>query len=152
MNTPGSGESFTIMNKSLDMIPTKANGNNNKKEENYVSYASYCSWFLNRFCKSFFVDEDAKQKRELLAETLGLNNYLLHLDFVDRQILLEQHTGEINAKIEELINKNKEKDLSNSNIESSMDNTGNALQKEFKGLIEQANENKLDKPLTMQEK
>ena len=42
--------------------------------------------------------------------------------------------------------------ISNSNIESSMDNTGNALQKEFKGLIEQANDNKLDKPLTMQEK
>ena len=152
VNTPGSGESFTIMNKSLDMISTNINGTNNKKEENYVSYASYCSWFLNRFCKSFFVDEDAKQKRDLLAQTLGLNNYLLHLDFVDRQILLEQHTGEINAKIEEIINKDKDKDLSNSNIESSMDNTGNALQKEFKGLIEQENENKLDKPLTMQEK
>ena len=48
-----------------------------KITKNSVSYASYSSWFINRFCKRFFIDKDAKRKRELLAETLGLNNYLL---------------------------------------------------------------------------
>jgi hypothetical protein len=149
----GSGESFRYMNNSLEVvIPTKdvrcrQNNNNNKNNNNNnkVFYASYSSWFLNRFCKSFFLDEEAKQKRDFLAETLGLNNYLLHLDYIDRLMLIEQHTGEINEKIEKIINQN-------NNLETSaVDNTGIDLQKDYKGiditLIDQTNENKLDKPL-----
>ena len=151
---PGSGESSFVMSKNMDLtlqaIEQRENGNNNKKhkkEEDYVSYASYYSWFMNRFCKSFFSDEEAKQKRELLAETLGLDNYLLHLDFVDRQILLEQHTGEINDKIEGILMKNRNRENSDD-----IDNTNTDLQKDIKDnhltLIED-NENKLDKPLNI---
>jgi hypothetical protein len=160
--TARSGECFFIMNRNIEktkqaMDQLENPENKQQKEENYVSYASYCSWFLNRFCKRFYSDEEAKQKRELLVETLGLNNYLLHLDFVDRQILLEQHTGEINEKIEEILNKNK--GIENSNIETSgIDSTGINLQKSINGadtLIEQINENenenKLDKPLNVQD-
>ena len=140
------------MDLTLQAIEQRENGNNNKKhnkEEDYVSYASYYSWFMNRFCKSFFSDEEAKQKRELLAETLGLDNYLLHLDFIDRQILLEQHTGEINDKIEGIIMKSRNRENSNDYI----DNTNTDLQKDIKDnnltLIDQDNENKLDKPLNI---
>ena len=83
----------------------------------------------------------------MLAETLGLNNYLLHLDYIDRQILLEQHDGDINKKIEEIINKNKEQESDNGNEN---DNTNCELQKEMKAnIMEQldVNENRLDKPL-----
>jgi hypothetical protein len=151
-DTPASGESFKMMNNlTTDVnVPISAPGVKNKKE---FSYASYCSWFLNRFCKGFFVDDDAMKKREMLAGTLGLNNYLMHLDYVDRQILIEQHTCDINEKIEEIINKNnidKDNNLENSAI----DNTGTDLQKDIKqneiSLIDQANENNLDKPLAEQ--
>ena len=54
------------------------------------------------------VDKEAKQKREMLSETLGLNNYLLHLDYIDRQILLEQIDGDINKRIDEIVSKNTE--------------------------------------------
>jgi hypothetical protein len=151
-DTPASGESFKMMNNlTTDVnVPISAPGVKNKKE---FSYASYCSWFLNRFCKGFFVDDDAMKKREMLAGTLGLNNYLMHLDYVDRQILIEQHTCDINEKIEEIINKNnidKDNNLENSAI----DNTGTDLQKDIKqneiSLIDQENENNLDKPLAEQ--
>ena len=46
----------------------------------------------------------------MLIETLGLNNYLLHLDYIDRLILMEQQDGDINKKIDEIINKNKTKE------------------------------------------
>ena len=81
-----------------------------KITKNSFNYASYGSWFINRFCKCIFIDKEAKQKREMLIETLGLNNYLLHLDYIDRQILIEQQDGDINKKIEEIINKNKTKE------------------------------------------
>ena len=89
----------------------------------------------------------------MLAETLGLNNYLLHIDYIDRQILLEQHSGDIDKKIEEIINKNREKE---NNLESNYeDNTAMDLQKDLKEtgitLIEAVNENNLQKPLTLQE-
>jgi hypothetical protein len=151
----GSGESYSIMNRNIDIsiqaMEQRENNGKHNKEENYVSYASYCSWFMNRFCKSFFLDEEAKQKRELLAETLGLNNYLLHLDFIDRQILLEQHTGEINNKIEEILIRNNQRE--NGNCET--DNTNADLQKDIKGneltLIDQTNENNMEKPLYIHE-
>ena len=89
----------------------------------------------------------------MLAETLGLNNYLLHVDYIDRQILLEQHSGDIDKKIEEIINKNREKE---NNLENNYeDNTAMDLQKNLKetgiNLIEAVNENNLQKPLTLQE-
>ena len=83
----------------------------------------------------------------MLAETLGLNNYLLHLDYIDRQILSEQHDGDINKKIEEKINTNKEQESDTGNEN---DNTNCELQKEMKSnIMEQldVNENRLDKPL-----
>ena len=88
----------------------------------------------------------------MLADTLGLNNYLLHLDYIDRQILLEQHTYDINKKIDEIINRNNEKE--NNNEISAIDNSGTDFQKDAKGneisLIESQNENNLKKPLTSQ--
>ena len=76
----------------------------------------------------------------------------MHLDYIDRQILIEQHTCDINEKIEEIINKNINE---RENLESSaIDNTGTDLQKDIKtheiSLIDQANENNLEKPLTAQ--
>ena len=155
INTPTSGENFSIMKRTLEVsMPEKDKGKKKNQKKDKVFYASYCSWFLNRFCKTFFEDEEAKHKRELLAGTLGLNNYLLHLDYVDRQMLLEHYTGGINEKIEGIINKNKDKD--NNNLENNgMDKTGTDLKKEYKDtdvtFIEPINENKLDKPLTIQD-
>ena len=153
-DTPASGESYKVMNHfpEVSNIPDSSLVVKNKNEQNAFSYASYCSWFLNRFCKGYFVDDEAKKKREMLIGTLGLNNYLMHLDYVDRQILIEQHTCDINDKIEEIINKsNNERE----NLESSaIDNTGTDLQKDIKAteisLIDQANENNLEKPLAAQ--
>jgi hypothetical protein len=118
-----------------------------KNLQNSESYSTYGSWFINRFCRFFCIDKEAKHKKEMLAETLGLNNYLLHLDYIDRQILLEQHDGDINKRIEEIINKNKEQESDNGNEN---DNTNCELQKEMKtNIMEQldVNENRLDKPL-----
>lgn len=46
----------------------------------------------------------------MLSATLGLDNYLLHLDYIDRQILLEQFDGDINKRIDEIVSKNKDFD------------------------------------------
>ena len=128
--------------------------NNFKNDKNSMSYASYTSWFLNRFCKCFFIDAEAKKKREMLAGTLGLNNYLLHLDYIDRQILLEQHTGNINEKIEEIINKNKEKEINNFENNDN-DNTGVDIKNSLKGtelsLIDHQNDHNLKKPLNLED-
>jgi hypothetical protein len=151
VNTPG--ESFNILNKNFDVgLPISAPGAKNRIEDNAFSYASYCSWFLNRFCKSFFIDAEAKKKREMLAETLGLNNYLMHLDYIDRQIIMEQHMGDINEKIESIINKNNNEQ---ENLEfNAVDNTGTELQKDLKktelNLIDDQNENNLEKALNEQ--
>ena len=92
------------------------------------NYTSYCSWFLNRFCKLFYDNKEAYQKRQMIVSTLGLNNYLLHLDYIDRQIILEQQTGETDKIINDIIEKNK--------IYSNLDNDNTALefQKELKGI------------------
>ena len=90
----------------------------------------------------------------MLAGTLGLNNYLLHLDYIDRQILLEQHSGNINQKIEEIINKNKVKEI-NSIENNDNDNTGMDLKNSIKGtelsLIGNPNENNLNRPLNLED-
>ena len=120
--------------------------------KNSLSYASYGSWFINRFCKFLFIDREAKKKREMLAATFGLNNYLLHLDYIDRQILLEQYDGELNKKIEEIINKNREKENANGGVIDN-DVTKSELKKDIKtaelNLIDQPNENNLNKPFNM---
>ena len=86
----------------------------------------------------------------MLAETLSLNNFLLHMDYIDRQMLLEQHDGDINKKIEEIINKNKEKENDNGGTNYN-DATNSELQKDVKtaelSLIEPTYENNLNKPL-----
>ena len=146
--------------------------NNNKNETNSINsyknkkkdikYASYYSWFMNRFCKFFFVDSEAKQKREMLAETLGLNNYLLHLDYIDRQILLEQHYGDINEKIEEIIIKNKEKEKekeqekeqeqqenNNINDKTNIELNNDIKEGEF-NITDISNENDMKKPFNKQ--
>ena len=144
IKSEGTSKNFVRLKNSLTL--------ERKISKNSNSYASYGSWFINRFCKCFFVDKEAKQKREMLSETLGLNNYLLHLDYIDRQILLEQHDGDINKKIEEIINKNKEREEKEKETENELnaDNTKNELQKEIKtaelALIEQVEGNDLQKP------
>ena len=88
----------------------------------------------------------------MLAATFGLNNYLLHLDYIDRQILLEQYDGELNKKIEEIINKNREKENANGGVIDN-DVTKSELKKDIKtaelNLIDQPNENNLNKPFNM---
>ena len=99
-SSDGGNKSFVTLKKNLSL--------EQKIIKNSNSYASYSSWFINRFCKPCLVDKEAKQKREMLSETLGLNNYLLHLDYIDRQILLEQIDGDINKRIDEIVSKNTE--------------------------------------------
>ena len=76
MPTPNGGENPENSN---NFILVKKNVKFDKKEviNNNESYSSYKAWFMNRFCKFIFVDKEAKEKREKLAETLGLNNYLI---------------------------------------------------------------------------
>jgi hypothetical protein len=107
------------------------NGDSVKKNGNN-KYSSYKAWFMNRFCKFIFIDTEAKEKREMLAETLGLNNYLEHLDYIDRQILLEQYNGDINKKIDEIINNNKINE--SINIKSENDETKYDYQKTDKNI------------------
>ena len=59
----------------------------------------------------------------MITDTLGLSNYLLHLDYIDRQIIMEQQTGEINEKIREIISKNNNQffDDVKENVEMSLD-------------------------------
>ena len=59
----------------------------------------------------------------MITDTLGLSNYLLHLDYIDRQIILEQQTGEINNKIKELLarSSNNNYDDSKENMEMNLD-------------------------------
>ena len=59
----------------------------------------------------------------MITDTLGLSNYLLHLDYIDRQIILEQQTGEINEKIKEILSKNSHRfyDDPRDNVEMNLD-------------------------------
>ena len=102
----------SILNKTSNNNNNMNNSINNSihKLKNSNTYASYSAWFINRFCKPCLIDQDAKQKREMLSATLGLDNYLLHLDYIDRQILLEQFDGDINKRIDEIVSKNKDFD------------------------------------------
>ena len=139
-NDENSQNIILVKNKGENVESIKKNDNN--------KYSSYKAWFMNRFCKFIFIDYEAKEKREMLAETLGLNNYLMHLDYIDRQILLEQYNGDINKKIDEIINSNKIDNIKSENDESKFD-----FQKTDKNielsLLEQPGENNLKKPLNI---
>ena len=142
-DNPENSQNFILIKKNLksEQKIAKTNG----------AYSSYKSWFMNRFCKFIFVDTEAKEKREMLAETLGLNNYLMHLDYVDRQILLEQYDGDINKKINEIINKNEVKESNNLTSENGA--TKFDIQKSEKNmelsLFEHDGENNLKNPLNI---
>ena len=148
----GSRDKFNI-NKNFIFNSNSNNidvGKKNKKFKEPNNYTSYCSWFLNRFCKLFYDNKEAKQKRTMIVSTLGLTNYLLHLDYIDRQIILEQQTGDTDKKIKDIIEKNK----IYTNIDN--DNTALELQKDLKGIDfaimgQQVSKNNLDKPLTLNE-
>ena len=83
-------------------------------------YSGYWPWLLNKFCKLIYTNKDAKRKRLMITDTLGLSNYLLHLDYIDRQIILEQQTGEIYTKIQQVLDRNKEME-ENENVEMNLD-------------------------------
>ena len=68
-------------------------------------YCSYFAWIMNKFCKFIYLNKEARRKKLMITDTLGLSNYLLHLDYIDRQIILEQKTGEINNKINKILSK-----------------------------------------------
>ena len=99
-------------------LPTKINKKNVTDE-----YCSYFAWVMNKFCKLIYSNKEARRKKLMITDTLGLSNYLLHLDYIDRQIILEQQTGEINNKIKELIarNSNNNYDDSKENMEMNLD-------------------------------
>ena len=101
-------EKKAIIETSYSLNQNNTNSNNiqisdTSKLKNKIShkekYTSYYIWFANRFCRCWYNNKEAKQKRNMLCEILGLKNYLLHLDYIDRQIMLEQQNTKINFVI-----------------------------------------------------
>ena len=87
-------------------------------------YCSYFAWIMNKFCKIIYNNKEARRKKLMITDTLGLSNYLLHLDYIDRQIILEQQTGEINEKIRRILSEgggNRYYDESKENVEMNLD-------------------------------
>ena len=112
-------------------LPDKNNKNNNINDE----YCSYFAWIMNKFCKVIYLNKEARRKKLMITDTLGLSNYLLHLDYIDRQIILEQKTGEINNKIKEILSKTNNSDESRENNDSldvnlNLNNVGKASETE----------------------
>ena len=112
-------------------LPDKNNKNNNINDE----YCSYFAWIMNKFCKVIYLNKEARRKKLMITDTLGLSNYLLHLDYIDRQIILEQKTGEINNKINEILSKSNNSDESRENNDSldvnlNLDNVGKSSETE----------------------
>ena len=100
-------------------LPDKSNKKNINDE-----YCSYFAWIMNKFCKLIYSNKEARRKKLMITDTLGLSNYLLHLDYIDRQIILEQKTGEINNKIKEILSMNNNRnnyDDSKENLEMNLD-------------------------------
>jgi hypothetical protein len=143
-DTPGSMASLDG-ERNINLITTL----NQKSKKPKESYTSYCSWFLNRFCKLCYDNKDAKQKRTMLVDTLGLNNYLLHLDYIDRQIILEQQTGEIDNKIKEIIGKNENRNEMDNNDNTSIELKNDVKNNDFPFIEPQ--ENNLKQALTANE-
>ena len=86
-------------------------------------YCSYFAWIMNKFCKIIYNNKGARRKKLMITDTLGLSNYLLHLDYIDRQIILEQQTGEINEKIRKILSGSGGRyyDESKENVEMNLD-------------------------------
>ena len=101
-------------------------------------YTSYCVWFANRFCKCFYLNKEAKQKRKMLCEILGLENYLLHLDYIDRLIMLEHHDNKVSSAINETNAVNNENSSHNSDERNNVikDLTGALNENPTNNLIE----------------
>ena len=149
-NIPDLGTTLTFHKNFLFKGKSKGYHIKNEKIKDDNNYTSYYIWFLNRFCKLFYDNKETKRKRKMLVDTLGLNNYLFHLDYIDRQIILEQQTGEIENKIKEIIENSK--GFSNSDN----DNTSLELQKDYKTSDFQLEgnhqlENNIKNPLTLNE-
>ena len=113
---------YTLNNYNSNIGPFALPDKLNKKNIN-DEYCSYFAWIMNKFCKILYNNKEARRKKLMITDTLGLSNYLLHLDYIDRQIILEQQTGEINEKIREIISKNNNRfyDESKDNVEVNLD-------------------------------
>ena len=113
---------YTLNNYNSDIGPFALPDKIKKKDVN-DEYCSYFAWVMNKFCKLIYSNKEARRKKLMITDTLGLSNYLLHLDYIDRQIILEQQTGEINNKIKELLDRssNNNYDDSKENMEMNLD-------------------------------
>ena len=113
---------YTLSNYNSNIGPFTLPDRANKKNMN-DEYCSYFSWVMNKFCKIVYNNKEARRKKLMITDTLGLSNYLLHLDYIDRQIILEQQTGEINEKIKEILSKNSHRfyDDPRDNVEMNLD-------------------------------
>ena len=113
---------YTLSNYNSNIGPFALPDRVNKKDIN-DEYCSYFTWIMNKFCKILYNNKEARRKKLMITDTLGLSNYLLHLDYIDRQIILEQQTGEINEKIKEILTKNSHRiyDESKDNVEMNLD-------------------------------
>ena len=112
---------YTLNNINSNIGPFALPDKINKKNIN-DEYCSYFAWIMNKFCKIIYNDREARRKKLMITDTLGLSNYLLHLDYIDRQIILEQQTGEINEKIRDILSRtNKYYDESKDNVEMNLD-------------------------------
>ena len=113
---------YTLSNYNSNIGPFALPDRVNKKDIN-DEYCSYFAWIMNKFCKILYNNKEARRKKLMITDTLGLSNYLLHLDYIDRQIILEQQTGEINEKIKEILAKNSNRfyDESKDNVEMNLD-------------------------------
>ena len=101
----------------------------NKKKNINDEYCSYFAWIMNKFCKLIYSNKEARRKKLMITDTLGLSNYLLHLDYIDRQIILEQQTGEINNKIKELLARSSNNNYDDSNENEEMNFDSNKMRK-----------------------
>ena len=113
---------YTLSNYNSNIGPFTLPDKFNKKNVN-DEYCSYFAWIMNKFCKIIYNNKEARRKKLMITDTLGLSNYLLHLDYIDRQIILEQQTGEINEKIRDILAKNSNRfyDESKDNVEVNLD-------------------------------
>ena len=121
-------------------LPNRNNKNNINDE-----YCSYFAWIMNKFCKVIYLNKEARRKKLMITDTLGLSNYLLHLDYIDRQIILEQKTGEINNKIKEILSKSNSSDdiKDNTDVNLNFDNAGKSSETETDDFNNKKNKNPL---------
>ena len=127
-------EKFYSLPSSKDhyrMVSNLSNNNNNNENNNILRkktrfnpkepYIPYITWFSFRFCRCCYKNPEAKRKREMLCDIFGLKNYLLHLDYIDREIAKER-MGKINNEIKNFDNVN---NFSFNNNDNNNDNNNN---------------------------